>query len=318
MSTRQSLMSFVEQYLTSRRKLGFVLHNDGFRLRHLARYADKSEHRGPLKTEFIVRWAKLPKGAQSTYLAARLDSVRRFARYLALFDPRTEIPPEGLMGPSNRRLPPHIYSEEQIASLLKAASKLGKPGCLEGCTFVTLFGLLVCTGLRISEALRLSRDDVDLQAAVITVKAGKFRKSRLVPLHLSTAEALDHYSACRDRCYPLASSKAFFLTEHGQALNYSQALRTFTSLRAGLGWTGEGERRPPRIHDLRHTFAVRRLLHWYEAGLDVDRKMAALATYLGHVCVTDTYWYLSAVPELLAVTAARFEQFASQEHGDRR
>lgn len=174
---------------------------------------------------------------------------------------------------------------------------------------MTLFGLLFASGLRISEALRLTRDDVDLESGVITVVRTKFKKSRLVPLHTSTTRALRRYTKRRDRHHPAAVAQAFFLDDHGGPLGKSGVAGTFGRLRRHLGWTKDPQGHRPRIHDARHTMAVRRLLRWYEEGAEVDRKIAALSTYLGHVEVNDTYWYLTAVPELMAVTAARFEAF---------
>lgn len=295
------------EYLALRRGLGFAMKGEGAQLLRFARWADTARPGGPLTVELAVQWACLPQGVDPTYRARRLDIVRRFARHLALFDARTEMPPPKLLGPSYRRRPPHIYTPSEQAALLGAAARLGPKGGLRPHTYVTLFGLLASTGLRISEALRLTRSDVDLDAGLLTVSESKFHKSRQVPLHPSVAVALRRYASRRDRCHPESVAGTFFLTEKGTRLTYWRAMMTFTGLRRQLRWTGS---RPPRIHDLRHTFAVRRLQRWYEEGADVDHEIAALTTYLGHVKVTDTYWYLSAVPELLAATAARFERYA--------
>lgn len=303
------------EYLSFRRDLGFALKIEGEQLLRFARHADGIAHRGPLTTDLAVRWAKLPQGADPLYWARRLDIVRRFAKHRRLFDPATEIPPEGMLGPSYRRPRPYIYGEGEIAALLKAASRLGPAGTLTPGSYVTLFGLIASTGLRLSEAVRLTRKEVDLDAGVLTVTESKFHKSRLVPLHPSTTEALKRYAAHRDHShYPSVESQAFFLTARGTPLSASTVRATFAGLRRSLGWTGRDGRRP-RIHDLRHTFAVRRLLRWYEEETDVDRKIAALSTYLGHVKVSDTYWYLTAVPELLAVTSARLERYKGLRQG---
>ena len=227
-----------------------------------------------------------------------------------LVDPTTEVPPEGLLGPSYRRRPPHIYTDQEIAALLTVATTLGPPGGLRPQTYVTLFGLLAATGMRVSEALALRRCDVDLDASLITILAGKFRRARLVPLHPSVTEAVRVYADRRDRYRfrRAMSSEAFFLTEFGTALQYHKVLLTFLRLRNQLGWTTGRHGRPPRIHDLRHRFAACRLSRWYKEGVPIDRRIGALSTYLGHVKVSDTYWYLTAVPELLALPARRFEQ----------
>jgi integrase len=174
---------------------------------------------------------------------------------------------------------------------------------------------LVSTGLRLSEACRLHRNDVDLREGLLTVREGKFRKTRLVPLHPTAVQALTRYAARRDAFQGAPRSEFFFPTDRAPALTRAAVEHTFSSLRDRLDWTTHGRTGHPRIHDLRHTFAVRKLLRWYEEGADVNRKILALATYLGHAKVTDTYWYLSAVPELMAVTARRFELFAQPQRG---
>jgi integrase/recombinase XerD len=240
--------------------------------------------------------------------------VRPFARYVAASEPRTEIPPLGLLGPSHRRLPPHIYSREEIAALLRAAAALSPIGGLRPRTYTTLFGLLVSTGLRISEALRLAQADVDLAAGVLTVRETKFRKTRLVPLHPSASRALGRYAAQRDRVHRQPPQPTFFLSEAGRPLAYSTVRTTFLRLRQALGWCRPGHR-SPRIHDARHTFACHCLQRWYQDGADVDQHLLALSTYLGHAKVSDTYWYLTATPGLLGTPAARFERFAQRGEG---
>jgi len=306
------MVNLVDEYLSYRHKLGFQLKIEGKELLRFARFADQANHHGPLTAELAIRWAALPQKADSLYRARRLDLVRRFANYRALFDPATEIPPEKIFGPSYRRTPPHIYSDKEIADLLLAASNLGSPNGLRRHTYRTLFGLLVCTGLRISEALRLKREDVDLNGAILNIRATKFKKTRLVPLHDSAVKALRDYSQRRDRYHPCPKSDSFFLTEKGIPLRYRRTMLTFLSLRNQLGWTKSGEQRAPRIHDMRHSFAVKCLLLWHQEGANVDQKIAYLSTYLGHAKVTDTYWYFSAVPDLLSVVACRFEHFAKE------
>lgn len=311
MKTRQSLVEQVQEYLKFKRSCGYQVEVPGKELMLFARHAALTGHKGPLTTEIVVRWAKLPQDADPIYWAKRYNIVRCFAKYRFLFDPDTEIPPKDLLGPSKRRLSPHIYSDGETAALLQAASQLTPTDGLHPRTYVTLFSLLVSTGLRISEALNLSRQDADLETGVLTIKETKFRKSRLVPVHLSTLPALRRYSKFRDSYHPGARSKMFFLAEKGTPLNYRGVLYIFMKLRRELSWRDADKK--PRIHDFRHTFAVRRLLKWYEEGANLDQKILALSTYLGHTQVTDTYWYLSAVPELLAVVSEIFENFATKE-----
>jgi integrase len=294
-----------------RRSVGVALRIEGQLLQHFARFADQIGHRGPITTDLAVRWAKLPSGASALYHAQRLDIIRRLARHRAPLDVSTEIPPEGLLGPSFRRPPPHIYTHEQVAELMKAASALRSPKAFRAHTYTVLFGLLACTGMRISEALRVTRSDVDLQAGVITVRSGKFQTSRMVPTHDLATSVLRAYAVQRDRRVTRPRSNAFFLSESGTSLKYITVHHTFDRLRRQLGWKSGRQQRAPRIHDLRHTFTVRCLIRWYEQGAEIDRKIAALSIYLGHTHVSSTYWYLSAVPELLALAAARFERGAA-------
>lgn len=320
MVTPTTMPDVVEEYLGFRRKLGFELLIEGQELRRFARFAHEIGHTGPITTPLAIRWATLPTEADRLYHARRLDMVRRLARYRALFEPTTEIPPDGMLGPSYRRRSPHIYSDQEVAALLRAAAALGPMGGLRPQTYTTLFGLLDATGLRISEALALSRRDVDVDASLITVVAGKFHRSRLVPLHPTAAQALRTYADRRDRYRyrRIVSSEAFFVSEFGTSLKYQKVLRTFIGLRHRLGWTTGRHGRLPRIHDIRHRFVVRRLLRWYEEGVPIESKIASLSTYLGHVKVSDTYWYLTAVPELLAVPAARFEQAVERTQKEER
>jgi len=307
----KSMVEQVQQYLEFKRSCGYQLEAPGKELLLFARYATRAGHNGPLTTDLVMSWAKLPQDADPCYWAHRYDIVRRFAEYRFLFDPETEIPPKGLLGPSKKGLSPHIYSDEEIAALLQAASQLAPTNGLHPRTYVTLFGLLLSSGLRISEGLTLSRRDADLHRGVLTIRETKFRKSRLVPLHPSTLQTLKQYRKLRDSYHPETRSKTFFLSEKATPLNYHGVLYVFLKLSRKLGWRDRDKK--PRIHDFRHTFAVRRLLKWYEKGANLDQKILALTTYLGHVQVTDTYWYLTAVPELLAVVSEKFERFAAKE-----
>ena len=310
MKGKATMLSLVEDYLAFRHQFGFTLRTSGEELRLFGRYADAIGHRGPLTIELAVRWAKLPAEAKPAYWAWRLNAVRLFAQHCALEDPQTEVPPPGLLGPMFRRGQPYIYSAEEIQALLKAAATLRRR--MRPHTCVTLFGLLASTGLRVGEALALKREHVDFVTGVLNVVKSKASKCRLVPLHPTTTDALHCYAAVRDRVHPASKSDAFFLTDRGTALSYQRVTVTFRELRRRLGWRAPPGGVAPRIHDLRHTFAVRALLRWYDAGVNVDEKIAALATYLGHVNPSCTYWYLSAVPELMAVTGRRFEQYARQ------
>jgi integrase len=310
-----SFRPLVEEYLAYRRGLGFALDSPAWLLRDFARYADRVGHEGPLSSELAVGWALRSRSSDPAQAARRLSTVRQFARYRALLDPATEVPPAGLLGRVPRRRQPHIYSDGELAALLQQAGLLLPRRGLRPRTYVAFFSLLAASGLRLSEACRLEDDDVDLDEGVLTVREGKFRKARLVPLHPTTVEALARYAACRD-AFELAEPGRFFRTERSPALTPAAVEKTFSRIRQRLGWSAQGRARRPRIHDLRHSFAVRRLLCWYAEGAELEHKLLALSTYLGHAHVTDTYWYLSGVPELMAIAAHRFERYArhEQEH----
>ena len=311
MKSRQSIAEQVSQYIQFKRSCGYKFETQGKELILFARYAELTGHKGPLTLELAVRWAKLPENADRRYWAIRYGHVRRFSQYMILFDPDTEILPKGLLGPSKRRLPPHIYSEGEIAALLKAASNLSPKNGLTSRTYVTLFGLLLSTGLRISEALNLSCENVDLKTGILTIKETKFRKSRLVPVHPSTLEELRRYMGFKQSYHLKVKSKMFFLNENGTPVNYYGVLYVFIKLSRKLGLRNAGKK--PKIHGMRHSFAVRRMLKWYQEGADLDAKILTLSTYLGHVEIRDTYWYLSAVPELLNIVSERFEKFANHK-----
>ena len=308
MSAIPSMLDLVDQYLADRRKLGFALQSEGRQLRGFARFADGIGHTGPLTIDLAIRWASAPSARHRRFPGRRLEVIRPFARYRASCDPATEVPSRLLLGPPRHRPVHHIYTDEQLVALLAEAGKLGPASGLRPRTYATLFGLLAACGLRVSEALRLGRADTDLTGGVLTIRATKFRKSRLVPLHETTTGSLRAYEAERDRLVRRPPSATFFVQDNGQPLRYSTVRTVFMRLRRALGWAGRVPR--PRIHDLRHSFACRRLLDWYAQGPDPAPRIASLATYLGHAHVTDTYWYLTGSPELLALAADRFERLA--------
>jgi integrase len=312
---RRSYFDLVDDYLAMRRNLGFDVDRHRWLLRDFARFTNRNRYHGPITVDLALQWAMSSCPGEPLRAERRLSAVRQFARHLTSLDPATEIPPVGLLGHATGRNQPHIYSDAEISALLKECSRLQPRQGLRPCTYVAFFSLLASTGLRLSEACHLHRSDVDLREGLLTVDEGKFRKSRLVPLHPTAIEALTRYAAQRDAFRAARRSQFFFSTDRASALTRHAVETTFSGVRDRLDWTTHGRTGRPRIHDLRHTFAVRRLLRWYQEGADVNRKILALATYLGHAKVTDTYWYLSAVPELMAVTARRFEHFAQPQRG---
>jgi integrase len=312
MRSALTMQAQVAGYLAARRSMGFDLGIAGRQLLAFARFADQTGHRGPLTVAVAVRWAQSARRATRLTWARRLQTLRPFMKYRAQFDTATEIVPSGLFGPVHRRLVPHIYTEAEIAALLKAAAQLQPVTGLRPVTYSTLFGLLASTGLRISEALALAPIDVDLTGASLTVRQTKFRKSRLVPLHPTTVAALSRYvdarrSRVRDRCLD-----TFLVSDRGTPLGDRSVHDTFAKIRARLGWIGRGDYALPRIHDLRHTFLCRALVQSYQQHQCVDHVIDVLSTYVGHVRISDTYWYVTAIPELLALAGQRFAQCAER------
>jgi integrase len=311
-----TMVDRVNEYLTYRRALGYQLRVEGQMLQSFARYADESGHRGPVTTELALSWARLPEHAARLYQARRLEVIRTMARYLVPREPGTEIPPRGLLGPAHTRRPAFLYSEDNIAALLDAARSLVPADGLRPRTYATLLGLMACTGLRINEALTLGADDVNLDAGVLTIRQTKFHKSRLVPLHTMALGPLRDYVAARDGRHRQSRDTTFFVADAGLRLPYSTVRHTFHRLlRKAMPEAAPPGRTRPRLHDLRHSFACRRLTAWYRDGTDVDRVIDQLSAYLGHAKVTDTYWYLTGVPELLALAGSRFEQFSAAIQG---
>ena len=319
MSAPLDLAGRVQVYLAERRSLGFGMRCPSQALPSFARFVEASQHSGPLSVELMTQWARQARGGNpSTVTVARkLASLRPFLGWLQQFDPRTEVPDDASFGPIPGRVSPHIYQLAEILALLQAAHQLGSIDALRSATYETLFGLMASTGLRISEALRLSDHDVDLEAGVLTIRQTKFCKSRLVPVHPSAVAPLAAYRALRSQLVGTPVLGSFFVGSRGQRrglpLGNRQVARTFMQLRDQLGWVDRGGHGRPRVHDLRHSFAVRRLTLWHEQGGDLDQRMLALSTYMGHVKISYTYWYLTGTPELMALAGARFERFADSQ-----
>jgi len=301
------LRKTLEEYLTVRRSLGFKLVSTGARLH---KYVSFLEAQGEtvITTQLAVSWAQRDAHVQPAQWATNLRTIRLFAQYCSGIDPLTEIPPSGILPYQYRRKEPYIYTTEEIAMLMEAASCLRPHTGLRPRTYTTLFGLLATTGLRVGEAVGLHRDAVDLAQGLIVVRCTKFNKTRLVPVHSSTLEALQDYERRRDRLHPTPRTPWFFVCQQGGRLNMGRLRATFIQLSRQIGLRGATDNHGPRLHDLRHSFAVRTLLRWYQAGEDVERKLPLLSTYLGHTQPSGTYWYLSATPELLAEATFRVEK----------
>jgi len=302
---KQTMVARVQRYLARRRALGYKLHTEGLLLLNFARYADRSGPCGPLTRAIALRWATFPPHAKQAYRARRLETLRIFARYQAVVEPGTEIPPRHVLGGGYRRRPPHLFTRAQICHLLQQTDTLN--GRLRPLTYRTLIGLLACSGLRISEALALTTEDVNLDQGVLFVRQSKYQHSRLVPLHRSVLLHLRRYA--RRRHQSLSHAQNFFVSDNGQALGYFNVCRTFRRLACAL--TPSNGRPNVRLHDLRHTFACRVLLRWQRSRRGVAGRIATLSRFLGHTHLRDTYWYLSAFPELLQQAVCNVPPFVS-------
>lgn len=298
------LRDALDNYLTIRRALGYKLARTGLLLADFVGYLDANAT-DTITTDAAITWATLPPNGASDWWAQRLSVVRPFARHLHAINPAHEVPPPGLLPGRSHRATPYLYSDADIDALMAAAQGFRSP--LRVATFETLVGLLAVTGLRIGEALRLDRDDVDLVGAVLVIRLSKFGKSREVPVHASTVDALAAYTRERDRLCRRPVGPAFFISTAGTRLLYCNAHLGWLDLVRRAGLKPRSARCRPRPHDLRHSFAVRTLLDWYRDGADVQARMPLLSTYLGHVHPANTYWYLSAAPELLHLVAARLD-----------
>ena len=313
MSRGEGMQAAVQSYLEERRRLGFELKSPGTELARFARFADARGHRGPLTLELQLDWAREHVARTSSVTAARrLEIIRPFAAHCRQFEPATEVPPPFILGRGHRRLAPHIYTDQEIRDLLDLCGRMDPEGGLRPWTYKTLFGLIAATGLRVSEALKLRLTDLDLSGATLTVRETKFHKSRCLPVHGSVVQALWDYLRARQRFAGSGGDAPVFVSATGSALSPSTVHGVFDRLRKQLGWRARGGHARPRIHDLRHTMVTRRVERWRAEGVPIDHAMFWLCTYLGHAKISDTYWYLSGTPELMALVGAQFERFALQ------
>lgn len=296
--------SAATDYLSTRRAMGYKLTNQAPILDQFVTYLEGvgAEH---LTISHALSWAKQPSAAAQVWWAARLGTARSFARFLSALDPATEIPPTGLLPEPSHRIVPYIYTDDDIDLLLAAAGRLAPEHRSD--TYQTLIALLAVTGMRVGEAVRLDRDDVDFNEGLLTIRNSKFGKSRQLPLHTTSVEALVAYAHRRDERRPQPRTSSFFTSTVGTPLLRDNVSTVFPRLVRETGLRSPNRSRPPRLHDLRHSFAVKCVIGWYRDDLDVEERMPQLSTYLGHVAPSSTYWYLSGVPELLGIIADRLD-----------
>jgi integrase len=310
----KSLQDHLRQYVAARRALGTQLREPAKTLRGFIQFLRRK------KSKFItiplaLEWSQQSRNVQRATWARKLSMVRQFARWLSVIEPRHQVPPPRLLNVRHRRNKPHIYSDQEIARLMTAAAALKSPRGMKGLTLDILIGLLAATGLRPGEAAALENRDVDFEAGVLVVRESKFGKSRLVPVHQSVVTALGKYARKRNRIFPFPCCSAFLVSDCGTPLDLSVVRRWFckVSISCGLRKGPAGKRcgRGPRLQDMRHTFATKRLMEWYRTGSNVPLQMPKLTTYLGHSSVACTYWYIEAIPELLEL-ATEFQLAATQ------
>ncbi len=304
-----TLRDSLQGYLTLRRQLGFKLRTDGFGLLSFVTFMEQMQA-NYITTDLALIWAKQPVQVQPARWATRLSYVRGFARYCRAIDPRTEVPPTGLLSFARHRPSPYFFSDDDVDRLLQRALALPAQDGMTNRTFYGLFGLLSVSGLRIHEALSLTLGDVDLSEGILTIRSSKFGKSRLLPLHSTTVAALSDYWKYREQFLDGRQVSQWFINPRARPLSYDQAHRVFRRLT--VDFSPQPGRSRPRMHDLRHRFALKTLLRWYHSGYDVERKLPTLSAFLGHVEIKDTYWYLSACPELLEAAKERLERHWEQ------
>jgi integrase/recombinase XerD len=300
-----ALRDHLEDYLALRRSLGYQLGRPAQLLRGFVSFLEAAGA-AAITTADALAWATGPAGADPTWWRARLAAARGFARYLAPLVPGTGVPPPGLLpGPLSRRAVPYLYSGAEVTALMTAARAIRTP--LRAATYQTLIGLLAATGMRVGEAISLDRADLDAGQGLLTIRSGKFGKSRQLPLHASVLQALAGYAGLRDTTCRQLATPAFFASVAGTRLIYNNVHLTFHQLTQAAGLRPRSAACRPRIHDLRHTFAVTTLARWHADGGDVAARLPLLSTWLGHADPAGTYWYLTGTPDLMALAAARLE-----------
>jgi integrase/recombinase XerD len=308
------LRTVLREYLAVRRALGYKLHKAERMLEQFVLFAERvaATH---VTTDLALKWATQPANSRQVWWARRLGVVRGFAEYCTSHDRRTEVPPKELLPYAYRRVTPHLYRDRDVRRLIEAARQLPSKVGLRPHTFATLFGLYAATGMRTSEPLHLDRNDVDLLNGVLTVRDAKFGKSRYIPVHPTTCKALQHYANERDRLCRHPASQRFFLMDRGTCVGAQSVRQTFIQLSRQIGLRRAGDSSGLRILDLRHRLAISTVTNWHRRGVDVERHLPELSTFLGHTHITHTQWYLTATPELLRAVLQRVE---ISERGGRR
>jgi len=301
----------VLEYICYKRGMGYQLKVEAEELQRFATYTRNLDYEGSLCGELAYQWATMKPEYTTWYMSRRLETVRTFAKYICVFDKQAQMPPKGLFGKCHGRTIPYVYSEIEICKIITETSKLFSPDGLRALTMPTAIGLMWSTGMRPSEVCNLKNLDIDLLNEFITVKETKFSKSRVLPLHRTTVEKLQKYLCNRNHLLQCNISDYFFLSTGGKELKLINLENALKLTRISLLSNEEScwNRRPPRLYDIRHSFACNTILRWYKEGVDVNSKIAYLSTYMGHVKIQDTYWYLTGTTELLEYTSTTFEDY---------
>jgi len=301
----KTMLEKARDYIRYKHDLGFKYRSQTHLIESFAKYADINAKDRPLTTKLVLQWATTPSATKS-YHTVRLRTISGFAKFLIISDPKTEIPPPGILGGYIQRTVPYIYSQEEIACLMTTSAYV-KQRKINTLTFSTIIGLLSCTGMRIGEVLALNNEDIDWKQKTLIVRGSKKLPMRLVPIDRSTVNRLKQYAVSRDQAFPDQNNKAFFLSVRGTRLAYPTICITWANLRRKTK-TGINEKRPPRLHDLRHTFACNHLLNAYKENKCIDTAVHLLSVYLGHLSIKMTYWYLTGIPQLLELISHRVEK----------
>jgi integrase/recombinase XerD len=304
-----SLHGKLEEYLAVRRAMGFKMERHQKLLAQFTGFLAETGE-AAVTIENALAWAALPAEARPRWHALRLSAVRGFAAWLNAADPAHQVPPRRMIPYGSRAVVPYLYADQEITALAREAGQLS--GRLRAATFQTLIRLLAVTGMRVGEAIRLDRGDYDAAAGVLTVRDTKFGKSRHLPLHPTAVTGLDKYLRLCDELMPAPQAPALLLTARGCRLRYERTWRILHHLTVSAGLKPRSPACRPRIHDLRHSFAVATLLGWHRSGADVQAMLPRLSAYLGHADPRHTYAYLSAAPELLALAAGRLQAFQEE------